>query len=51
MSIAAWSMLWQIVVAVTGIAFLVLAVRLGAGAIREAGEMFDDLSEDNTPQE
>ncbi len=43
MSLAAWSILWQIIIAATCLAFFGLAAYITWGAIRDAGDMFRDL--------
>jgi hypothetical protein len=44
MSILAWSILWQIVVAGACISFFGVAMMVAGRAVREAREMFDELA-------
>lgn len=48
MTIAAWSIVWQIVAASACLLFFGLAVFITAGAVREARDMLRDLSDSNT---
>jgi hypothetical protein len=43
MSVTAWSILWQIVIAGTCVAFFGLAAYITLGAVRDARDMFRDL--------
>jgi hypothetical protein len=45
MSVAAWSLVWQVVIAATCVAFFGLAAYVTLGALRDARAMFRDLRE------
>lgn len=45
MSIEAWSLLWQAIVAGTCLAFFGLAASVTLGAVRDAAALFRDLRE------
>jgi hypothetical protein len=52
MSITAWSILWQIVVACACVSFFGVAMLVAGRAVREAREMFHDLATShNSPPE
>ena len=46
MSVSAWSMVWQLVVAGTCIGFFLLTAYISVGAIADARDMFRELAED-----
>jgi hypothetical protein len=45
MSVAAWSLVWQVVIAGTCVAFFGLAASITWGAVRDAADMFRELRE------
>lgn len=44
MSVDAWSLVWQVVVAGTCVAFFTLSALVARGAVRDMLEMFRELS-------
>lgn len=46
MSVAAWSTVWQAVIAATCVAFFGLAAYVSFGAVRDARDMFRELGEE-----
>lgn len=49
MSVHAWSLLWQCVIAGTCIGFFSLAAYISVGAIADARDMFRELAEEQPP--
>lgn len=45
MSVATWSLIWQVVIAATCLAFFGLSASITLGALRDALEMFRALRE------
>ena len=50
MSVSAWSLVWQFVVAGTCIGFFLLTAYISVGAIADARDMFRELAEDQPDQ-
>jgi hypothetical protein len=46
MSVSAWSLLWQIIIAGTCIGFFALTAYISVGAIADARDMFRELAEE-----
>jgi hypothetical protein len=53
MSVSAWSLVWQVIIAATCVGFFSLAAYISWGAIIDARDMFRELrdqqQEDNAP--
>lgn len=47
MSLAAWSIIWQTVIALTCVSFFALAAYISIGAIRDLRDMFRELGEED----